>query len=205
MTEQDFMNNVLGNAQRLCNPKMNEAMDRMHPKASMNPNRDIDPSAFDDEADKWDAMFLGEAAMSSTRQTQQPMQQMPTGKNKTRMPSFIKESMETNPIDTRALSDNPLDRMDLSGLMRETSQIQSPAPAPVQAQVAIPTGIDYSIIRAIINECLDTKLAELKKQPINENAVLKTIGLKEGKIRIVDNKGNIFAAKLEKEGNINDK
>lgn len=202
MTKQDFMNNILGNAQRLCNPKMNEAMDRMHPKASMNPNRDIDPSAFDDEADKWDAMFLGEAAMSSGRQPQQAMvQQAPSGRNKTRMPSFIKESMESNPIDTRALSDNPLDRMDLSGLMRETSQ----APAPVQTQVAIPTGIDYSIIRAIINECLDTKLAELKKQPINENAVLKTIGLKEGKIRIVDNKGNIFAAKLEKEGNINDK
>lgn len=203
MTEQDFMSNILGNAQRLCNPKMNEAMDKMHPKASMNPNRDVDPSAFDDEADKWDAMFLGEAAMSSTRQAQQPMQQAPAGKNKTRMPSFIKESMETNPIDTRALSDNPLDRMDLSNLMRETSQVQTTA--PVQTQATMPAGIDYSIIRAIINECLDTKLAELKKQPMNESATLKTIGLKEGKIRIVDNKGNIFAAKLEREGNINDK
>ena len=57
------------------------------------------------------------------------------------------------------------------------------------------TNIDYSIIKAIVNECLKEHLGQ---QTLNESATLKTIALKEGTISLVDNKGNIFKAKLEK-------
>jgi hypothetical protein len=58
-------------------------------------------------------------------------------------------------------------------------------------------------MRAIINECLETKLKE--HTTLNEqSSPIKTILLKEGMIKIVDNKGNIFEAKLKKVGNIND-
>ena len=43
------------------------------------------------------------------------------------------------------------------------------------------------------------------KQPLNESASLQTIGLQNGNISLVDNKGNIYKAKLEKIGNKNDK
>ena len=44
-----------------------------------------------------------------------------------------------------------------------------------------------------------------KKQPLNESASLQTIGLSNGVISLVDNKGNVFKAKLEKIGNTNEK
>ena len=40
---------------------------------------------------------------------------------------------------------------------------------------------------------------------LNESASLQTIGLQNGNISLVDNKGNIYKAKLEKIGNKNDK
>ena len=66
----------------------------------------------------------------------------------------------------------------------------------------IASTIDYNIIKAIVNECLNEYFS---KQPLNESATLKTIGLSNGNISIVDNKGNVYKAKLEKIGNKNEK
>lgn len=55
-------------------------------------------------------------------------------------------------------------------------------------------GIDYETLRLVINDCLDKKLA-----------TMSDIILKDKKIRIIDNKGNIYSAELKKEGNINNK
>ena len=41
-----------------------------------------------------------------------------------------------------------------------------------------------------------------EKQTITESTNLKTIALKEGTISLVDNKGNVYKAKLEKIGNM---
>ena len=67
-------------------------------------------------------------------------------------------------------------------------------------------GIDYSLIKTIVNECIETKLNEvLSKGLLTEGATLSGIGLKNGKIKIVDNKGNVYSAKLEYQGNTKDK
>lgn len=60
--------------------------------------------------------------------------------------------------------------------------------------------VDYSIIKAIVNECLNEYF---KNNSLNESA-LKGIGLKGGTITLVDNKGTTYKAKLEKVGNVND-
>ena len=57
--------------------------------------------------------------------------------------------------------------------------------------------IDYALIKTIINEAVETKL--------NDVGTLKAIALTAGKIKLVDNKGNVFTAKLEYQGNIKDK
>ena len=44
-----------------------------------------------------------------------------------------------------------------------------------------------------------------RKGMLNEGATLKGIGLSGGKIKLVDNKGNVFSAKLEYQGNTKDK
>lgn len=58
--------------------------------------------------------------------------------------------------------------------------------------------IDYSIIKAIIKDTISEYFKE------NDNT-LKQIGLSEGKIRLVDNKGNVYSAELKYAGNIKDK
>ena len=128
--------------------------------------------------------------------------------SRSRVPDFIKQSMVSESIDTTALSDNPLDRMNLDRLRVKPQQqvteqmVSSPVGAQVHSQAV---GIDYTIIKAIINECIDSKLKEygLNKQTLNENT-LKTIHLKGGVIKLVDNSGNVYSAQLEKKGNIND-
>lgn len=82
--------------------------------------------------------------------------------------------------------------------VNEQVRYQAPVPAPSYANAG---GVDYSIIKAIVNECL----RDYGKTAINESAQISTIALKEGKIKLVDNKGNVYSAKLEYKGNVNDK
>lgn len=165
---------------------------------------------YDDENDKeamLEAMYQKQEA-KYRKQVSQPQQlvyeQQPQypqqGTNHTRIPSFIKESMESHPIDTSVFDPNPLNRVKIP----EQQPIQEQVVARPQANTYAPqAGVDYSVMRAIINECLETKLKE--HSVLNESSSpIKTILLKEGMIKIVDNKGNIFEAKLKKVGNIND-
>jgi hypothetical protein len=67
-------------------------------------------------------------------------------------------------------------------------------------------GIDYALIKTIINECIDAKFNEMAQRGLlNEGTTVKGIGLSNGKIKLVDNKGNVFSAKLEYQGNTKDK
>ena len=54
--------------------------------------------------------------------------------------------------------------------------------------------IDYSLIKQIVEECIDRKL-----KTMNEST-LKGVKLKEGKISLVDNSGNVYQAVLEYKG-----
>lgn len=168
-------------------------------------------AGLDEKESALDAMYLSQAAQMTSHQA--PVQQYPQqqytpqpqypqqGTNHTRMPSFIKESMESHPIDTSVFDPNPLNRVKIP---EQQQPIQEQVVARPQANTYAPqAGVDYSVMRAIINECLETKLKE--HSVLNEgSSPIKTILLKEGMIKIVDNKGNIFEAKLKKIGNIND-
>lgn len=218
MTQEEFMTNVLGNAQKLCQMDAKGAI-KGAGKAPRS-KAEVDPESFGmpvNESVDYDAMYLSDAAYSTSRPT-------PGGANlsadrpitngtmsKSKVPDFIKQSMVNEVIDSTALSANPLDRMDLSKFEKATPQ-NMPKPRQVVneqqavAPVVAPSGVDYSIIRAILKECIDEKFKELglTKSMLTENT-LKTIHLKGGNIKLVDNSGNVYAAQLEKKGNINDK
>ena len=125
----------------------------------------------------------------------------PGNASQSRMPDHIKQSMLTEVIDMGGPNGelSVLDSMNIPEY-KQTKVVEQKQTANNYSQ---PQGtIDYSIIKAIVNECLNE---HFKKQTLNESATIQTIALKEGTISLVDNKGNVFRAKLEKIGNKNDK
>lgn len=118
-----------------------------------------------------------------------------TGPSQSKLPKAIMESMMTTQIDTSCLA--PSDN--LESLMNKVQQniSQQPAQQVMTEERIVPSntsGIDYNYIKHIIEECIDRKFRE-----INEST-LKGVKLKEGKIMLVDNGGNVFHANLEYKG-----
>ena len=144
----------------------------------------------------------------------------------TRMNSAILEDMVKHPIDTAALNSqmiesagggNPMNTDRLSKMVARAKQIDERAgeldgKGMPKKRINETTGsgggvgIDYALIKTIVNECIENKLTQvLQSGLLNEGTTLKGIGLSNGKIKIVDNKGNVYSAKLEYQGNTKDK
>ncbi len=111
-----------------------------------------------------------------------------------RMPDAIKQSMMQEQIDVSALQTegSVLDSIGLKGQQRRTQR----APINENTRSVAGAGVNYGLIKQIINECLDERLGD---------NTLKTIQVGDGKIRLVDNQGRIFIANLEYKGNVADK
>ena len=139
----------------------------------------------------------------------------------TKMSSTILHEMTENPIDTTALNammlesagngnsmvnNDKLNKM-LAGAKRVEEAMGTTVRSPqISRNTNAGVGIDYALIKTIVNECLEQKLGELaEKGLLNESTTLKGIGLSEGKIKLIDNKGNVFQAKLEYKGNAKEK
>lgn len=140
----------------------------------------------------------------------------PTRVKTTRMSNAILEDMVKHPIDTTALNSQLLESAGNGNAAANNSRLNQmlegakrveqalggtpgKAKAPIREQVQATGGgnIDYALIKTIVNEAVESKL--------NDMGTLKAIGLSAGKIKLVDNKGNVFVAKLEYKGNVNDK
>lgn len=113
---------------------------------------------------------------------------------KSKLPQAIVESMMQHQIDTSCLDPNGMNNV--MKLVEQNKPQQPPKQVIKEDKVlmAPTTGIDYGLIKTIVEECIDKKLKAL-----NENT-LKGIKLKEGKIMLVDNSGNVFNATLEYKG-----
>lgn len=140
-----------------------------------------------------------------------------------KMLSAIKEEMVKNPIDTAALNaqmlesaagGNPANNDRLMKMLSAAKRVDARAseldgkgiPKKQINEQSAGGGIDYALIKTIVNECIETKFNEMAQRGVlNEGTTIKGIGLSNGKIKLVDNKGNIFSAKLEYQGNTKDK
>lgn len=111
-----------------------------------------------------------------------------------RMPDAIKQSMMQEQIDVSALNTegSVLDSIGMKGTQRRAQR----TPVNENYRGNAGSSVNYSMIKQIINECLDEKLGD---------NTLKTIQVGDGKIRLVDNQGRIFIANLEYKGNVSDK
>lgn len=140
-----------------------------------------------------------------------------------KMLSAIKEEMIKNPIDTAALNaqmiesaagGNPANNDRLMKMVSAAKKVDARAseldgkgmPKRQISEQNVGGGIDYALIKTIVNECIEAKFNEMAQRGVlNEGTTIKGIGLSNGKIKLVDNKGNVFSAKLEYQGNTKDK
>ena len=192
---------IIGKARDLCNPAGDRIIQSYRGNGSANNGSyDPDPSQYDDY-NEFDNMYLNEDSYQepsiSGKKNRDIAYNEQTAMN-SRMPDKIKQSMLNEVIDASVLANQSvLDSMNIPVAKKQQKRNQ------VREQQQHPqtsTNVDYSIIKAIVNECLNEYFS---RQPLNENASISTIGLKAGTIKIVDNKGNVYSAKLEKIGNTN--
>ena len=119
-------------------------------------------------------------------------QYSPASAKSSRMPDAIKKSMIQEQIDTSALSEGA-SILDSVGMPKQQRRAQR---RPINEMAGQGAGVDYGMLKKLIMECLDEKLGD---------SALKMIKLGDGKIKLVDHSGKIFAATLEYQGNIADK
>lgn len=138
-----------------------------------------------------------------------------------KMNNAILEDMVKHPIDTTALNTQLIESAGngnaatnnarlskmLSGAKKVEQRLGNvPTKTPIHEQTGGGSGIDYALIKTIVNECIEAKFNEMAQRGLlNEGTTIKGIGLSNGKIKLVDNKGNVFSAKLEYQGNTKDK
>lgn len=200
ISKEQLASIISGRAAQLCSPEGTRLIESHTGKQGIHSDfNNPDPSAYDDDAYAFDSMYLS----SLDEGEDKDIQYSSSSASNSRMPDHIKKSMLENRIDTSSLGQTSvLDNLGIKPQKRTQQRRQ-----PIQEQTtpvssAPQASVDYSIIKAIVNECLNEYF---KKQPLNESATLKTIGIDKGVISLVDSSGNVFKAKLEKIGNTNDK
>lgn len=192
---------VQHNASTLCSPKGQKKLNEMAGANNMN---------GDMVSDEWDNWNFDDPSTPQQPQQARDMQISEAKVASSRMPDAIKQSMLNNPISTGGGPDLSFLQGGKKPVNEQQNLVHQTTTAPVyqQQQYAAPyvpqaaPAIDYNYLKHIIGECIAEYFA---KQPLNEQATLKSIGLGEGKIKVVDTKGNVFNANLEYKGNLNDK
>lgn len=174
---------INGKAGKLCSAEGTKLINEISSNGRNNQFNDPSPSEYDYDSSYYDQMYTSENNNEDFTINEQNF-------NNSKVPDFIKESMRNNPIQVNETS--VLDGMKIKpkkkptenkNIIREDSQTKTNN-----------SNIDYSIIKAIVNECL----REYFKNNLNESNTLKSIGLKNGTITIIDNNNNAYAAKLQK-------
>lgn len=200
MTEQD-LRNVLEKVR----PLMGKEGDRLV-------NSYVNESTGSDDA-------MGK--MLERRKYSAPQQEVPLRVSPNcKVPKAIQEAMTKNPISTPGMSGSVLDDIGYRPEPKETSMLRETTSAPtyqqpLQApqypqQYPVPQiALDYNYIRAIVNECIQNNLSQIKEQVKNEllkESELRTIRLAEGnKIQLIDNKSNLYESTLAFKKNISKK
>jgi hypothetical protein len=187
---------IAGNAAALCNPSMDNAKASQGIRESAGVGGPM-VSDYDNDAAQLDALYSDSASEDYSSVPARGINYTADMVESSGMPDKVKKSLIENRIDTSKLGNTSV--LDSMGIKPKPlkAPMQKPQQVVEQRQPAQYTnggGVDYSIIKAIVSECIREYFSQ---NPINENTLSK-IALKEGKIALVDNSGNVYRAKLEK-------
>lgn len=191
-------------------------------KALSSPNGDkmIDEGFVGKADDFDDSMFLAETynPEGDTQVTKNysigaisPEKVRSSKMNSAILQDIVNHPIDTTPLNTQllesagngdAVTNNARLNKMLSGAKMVEEKLGNPTTkVPVNGQRNAGSGmIDYALIKTIINEAIDTKLNELL-----QDGELRIIRFNKGKLKVIDNGGNIYSAPLKYEGNIKDR
>lgn len=194
---------ILGNAKKLCNPEADRVMNEYK---GVNANQKKGSSEHEnyrtwETAGFDDSEYGGGSTRLSQSAQQQPIMES-SGPNRSRLPEAIKKSMMEHQYQFHDMTEQGKLDAAMQGIAQRQQVTETYAPVQSQPQ-AIGGGIDSNYLKFLIKESLKEYFAE--KGSLNEGTTLRQIGLSEGKIKLVDNKGNIYSAQLELTGNVKDR
>ena len=196
---------ILGNAKKLCNPEADRVMNEYKGvNANQKKGSDEHENYRTWENTGFDDVYAGggDTKLSQPAPQQQIMES--SGPNRSRLPEAIKKSMMEHQYQFHDMTEEGKLESAVNNLSQRQKQIVNEVYNQPQAQnTAINGGIDSNYLKFLIKESLKEYFAE--KGTLNEGTTLRQIGLSEGKIKLVDNKGNIYSAQLEFTGNVRDK
>jgi hypothetical protein len=206
--------------------ELNEALSRAASLMSPEGQRQIEYAGrqnrnnYDD-----DGGFMQPSASRGLRETKPaaPAMNRPQPNRASKLPKAIMESIANNPLD------DVMNEYSTGGSVLDTlGYTPKPQRTPIQEQYVPETysapaqpyyqpvqqpqymaqpmaGIDYNYIRAIVNECVQANIQQIKEEILKESA-LKTIRIGgENKIQLIDNKNNLYESRLEFKKNISKK
>jgi hypothetical protein len=120
--------------------------------------------------------------------------------NMSRLPQAIRESfMKQGPL-TGEENDTTVLGMAASQLMKPKLNEQRQVQQSHSAQASNVGGIDYSLIKTIIDESVRRHIDEIKSSLLNESATPMFRGMKMcagNKMQFLDSKGNLYEAELK--------
>lgn len=168
-----------------------------------------------------DGGYVQPSGSYGLRETRQASSLRPKVNNASKLPRVIQESIANNPLDDTmgeySTGGSVLDAIGYSA--KQTPQENhiheqyTPAPQATyqpayqqpQQYIPQPMPIDYNYIRAIVNECVQANIQQIKDEILKEST-LKTIRIGgENKIQLIDNKNNLYESKLEFRKNLSKK
>ena len=149
-----------------------------------------------------------------TARPQRNMTEVPRNVN-SNIPRAIVESFSKNPIDTSMISSiggSSNSVLDTIGIQEQARTVQPQnTSSTIQEQRTVQTqvqGIDYPMIRTIVEDIVRKYTSSLSKKMLSESkgSVNELTTMTLGKsFKFLDRQGNIYEATLKKIGNINNK
>ena len=149
-----------------------------------------------------------------TARPQRNMTEVPRNVN-SNIPKAIVESFSKNPIDTSMISSiggSSNSVLDTIGIQEQARTVQPQnTSSTIQEQHTVQTqvqGIDYPMIRTIVEDIVRKYTSSLSKKMLSESkgSVNELTTMTLGKsFKFLDRQGNIYEATLKKIGNINNK
>lgn len=192
---KDKLFSALTKAQKLCAPdstaqtakSTRESMELFESQA-----RDAEKAlgfGMDDDEDYNDALYEDRGA------SRRALNYNSASAAKSSIPDNIKKSMLEHKIDVGQPQVSVLDGLGIPKQKAVPRQKLGEQAVPQAIPAAPVSSVDYSIIKAIVNECLNEYFS---RRPLNESTTIDTIGFKGGNLTVIDNKGNVFGARLQK-------
>lgn len=205
--------------------ELNEALSRAASLMSPEGQRQIEYAGRQNRNNyDGDGGYVQPSSSRGLRETRQPASlNRPAQPMTSKLPKAIMESINNNPLD------DVMSEYSTGGSVLDTlGYTPKPQRAPIQEQYVPETysapaqpyyqpvqqpqymaqpmaGIDYNYIRAIVNECVQANIQQIKEEILKESA-LKTIRIGgENKIQLIDNKNNLYESRLEFKKNISKK